>query len=359
MNSFTDKIHYPADGQLPHRGTAIEVAPGVKWVRMSLPFALDHINLWLLRDRIDGPHGAIEGWTVVDCCIAGADARSHWESIFANELDGLPVLRVMATHMHPDHIGLADWLCQRWNAMLWISATDYYTAVVASQGATAFNSETATDFYAAHGLADPDFLAHVRTRGSYYPTLVPSLPRHFRRLLDGDVLRIGDHAWHCISGYGHAPEHMALHCPGLNVLISGDMVLPRISTNVSVYASEPEADPLKLFLASLDRFRPLPESTLVLPSHGKPFQGLHARVQQLHAHHARHLTTVMEACEKEARSAADIMPLLFQRELDAHQTTFAIGEALAHLHALWHEGRLQRQRGPDGVYRFLALNPTN
>lgn len=357
MNSFTEQILYPAGDQLPPAGGTREVAPGVKWVRMPLPFALDHINLWLLRDRIDGAQGRVDGWTVVDCGIASDEARSHWERIFAQELDGLPILRVIVTHMHPDHIGLADWLCQRWNARLWISATDYCTAVVANQGSPAFSSETATEFYTAHGLNNAAFLAHVRSRGSYYPTLVPTLPRQFHRLLDGDDLDICGRTWHCISGYGHAPEHMALHCPELGVLISGDMVLPRISTNVSVYASEPEADPLKLFLVSLDRFCRLPKNTLVLPSHGKPFHGLHARIDQLHVHHARHLDTLMAACEKEALSAADAMPLLFQRELDAHQTTFAIGEALAHLHALWYGGRVKRLFNPDGVYRFFALNP--
>ena len=352
MNRSTAPLHHPLGDQLPPAGQTLDVAPGVKWVRMPLPFALDHINLWLLRDRIEGEHGPVEGWTVVDCCIASDAARGHWEHLFAHALDGLPILRVVVTHMHPDHIGLADWLCLRWNARLWISATDYYTAVVASQGTPAFSSETATDFYAAHGLNDPDFLAHVRSRGSYYPTLVPSLPRQFHRLLDSDVLRIGGRAWHCIAGHGHAPEHMALHCPELDVLISGDMVLPRISTNVSVYASEPEADPLRLFLASLDRMRVLPQGTLVLPSHGKPFQGLQARIDQLHAHHAQHLATVRDACAQQPRSARDIMPLLFQRRLDAHQTTFALGEALAHLHALWHRGALRRQVESDGVFRF-------
>lgn len=352
MNSFPDPFLYVAGDRLPLPGTAMELAPGVKWVRMPLPFALDHINLWLLRDSIEGEQGPVGGWTVVDCCIASAEARALWENIFARELEGLPVLRVVATHMHPDHIGLADWLCERWNARLWVSATDYYSALVASQGSSAFSSEMAADFYLAHGLNDPAFLAHVRLRGSYYTSLVPSLPRQFRRLLDGDVLRIGGHAWRCMGGYGHAPEHMALHCSELGVLVSGDMVLPRISTNVSVYASEPEADPLKLFLASLERMRSLPEDTLVLPSHGKPFRGLHARIEQLQAHHAKHLATVMAACGKGPQSARDILPLLFERPLDAHQTTFAIGEALAHLHALWHEGMLRRQRSSDGVYRF-------
>jgi glyoxylase-like metal-dependent hydrolase (beta-lactamase superfamily II) len=161
----------------------------------------------------------------------------------------------------------------------------------------------------------------------------------------------GRHAWQCLAGYGHAPEHIALYSPALNVLIAGDMLLPRISTNVSVDHLEPEANPLALFLASLERMRALPADTLVLPSHGKPFRGLHARIDQLQQHHADRLAEVLAACAMEPRTAADLLPVLFRRSLDVHQTTFAMGESIAHLNALWHEGRLQRQRD-QGVYRF-------
>jgi glyoxylase-like metal-dependent hydrolase (beta-lactamase superfamily II) len=137
-------------------------------------------------------------------------------------------------------------------------------------------------------------------------------------------------------------------------LISGDMILPRISTNVSVYDMEPEADALALFLESIDRYLPLPADTLTLPSHGKPFRGLHTRITQLHDHHRDRLAEVMQACLEKPCSAADILPIMFKRELDLHQTTFAMGEALAHLHLLWFEGKLQRQLAPDGVYRFSA-----
>ena len=184
--------------------------------------------------------------------------------------------------------------------------------------------------------------------------MVPDVPRSFRRLMDGLTLRIGDHDWQCISGYGHAPEHIALYCAELQVLISGDMVLPRISTNVSVYDMEPEADSLKLFLQSLHRYDDLPADTLVLPSHGKPFTGLHERLDQLHLHHHERLAEVREACQQRPSSAADILPVMFKRPLDLHQTTFALGEVIAHLNTLWYRGELRRELGADGVYRFSA-----
>jgi glyoxylase-like metal-dependent hydrolase (beta-lactamase superfamily II) len=172
--------------------------------------------------------------------------------------------------------------------------------------------------------------------------------------MDNLTVQIGGRGWRCISGFGHAPEHIALYCDEIQTLISGDMVLPRISTNVSVYDSEPEADSLKLFLDSIDKFLPLPAETLVLPSHGKPFTGMHERVQQLHDHHRDRLAEVMQACAKAPCSAMDIIPVLFTRALDLHQITFAMGEAVAHLHRLWFGGQLQRSRGADGVYRFQA-----
>jgi glyoxylase-like metal-dependent hydrolase (beta-lactamase superfamily II) len=353
MNLLERELQYPLGDTLPAPGATLELAPGVRWIRMSLPFALDHINLWLLRDRLDGR----DGWTVVDCCISRDEAKAQWEEIFSTQLQRLPILRVIVTHMHPDHIGLASWLCERWSTpehecRLWISATDYNAARLASQSTTAFGGEGAANFFASHGLVDPESIDKIRGRANYYPNLVPALPPRYRRMQEGDVVSIGGHGWRCISGFGHAPEHISLYCEALKVLISGDMMLPRISTNVSVYEIEPESNALAQFLSSIDKFRGLPPDTLVLPSHGKPFRGLHARIRQLHDHHRDRLAEVMEACGEKACSAADVLPVLFKRKLDLHQTTFAMGESVAHLHALWHEGKLRRSKDKEGVWRF-------
>jgi glyoxylase-like metal-dependent hydrolase (beta-lactamase superfamily II) len=350
MNALELQLHYPYGDTLPASGAAMDVAPGVRWIRMALPFALDHINLWLLRDEIDGR----AGWSVVDCCITRDEAKAQWEQIFASQLEGLPILRVIVTHMHPDHIGLAHWLCERWNAPLWISATDYNAARLGSQSTTGFGGEGAARFFAAHGLTDPDSVEKIRGRANYYPSMVPAVPRSFHRMMEGDTLRIGGRGWECISGYGHAPEHIALYCADTHTLISGDMMLPRISTNVSVYDVEPESNPLKQFLNSIDKFRRLPEDTLTLPSHGKPFTGLHTRIGQLHDHHRDRLAELQEACAQAPQSAADVLPLLFKRKLDLHQTTFAMGESVAHLHMLWFAGKLRRLLSADGIYRFAA-----
>jgi glyoxylase-like metal-dependent hydrolase (beta-lactamase superfamily II) len=350
-NPGESALHYPLGDRLPALGETIEVAPSIRWLRMGLPFALDHINLWLLRDEdADGR----AGWAIVDCGIANDATRAAWDQVFASGLDGLPVLRVIVTHMHPDHIGLADWLCQRHGCRLWISATDWNAARLASQSTTSFGGENAARFFASHGLVDPAALNAVRERRNYYASMVPSVPGAYRRLMDGQTLRIGNHDWQAISGYGHAPEHMALHSASLGVLISGDMVLPRISTNVSVIDLEPEADPLPLYLQSIRRFLALPVDTLVLPSHGKPFTGLHTRIHQLDTHHDERLADALIACREQPMSAAALLPVLFRRSLDLHQTTFAMGESLAHLHALQSRGDVRALCGEDGVWRFAA-----
>ncbi|MDP1535080.1 MAG: MBL fold metallo-hydrolase, partial [Rubrivivax sp.] len=227
-----------------------------------------------------------------------------------------------------------------------------------STATTGFGGDSAARFFARHGLTDPEALAKVRARSNYYASMVPQVPARFRRLMDGMRLHIGGRDWTCISGYGHAPEHIALYCDdltgvaGAGVLISGDMVLPRISTNVSVIDIEPEADPLPLYLASIERLRARPASTLVLPSHGKPFTGLHERIDQLQSHHTERFADVLEAALDGPKSAADLLPVLFRRPLDLHQTTFAMGESIAHLHALASRGRLVPVAGDDGVLRF-------
>lgn len=349
MNPDEHQLQYPWGDHQPEPGVATEVAPGVKWIRMPLPFALDHINLWLLRDEIDGR----QGWTIVDCGISRDEVRTLWEQVFATALDGLPVLRVIVTHMHPDHAGLAHWLCERWQAPLWMSMTDYMVAVLWSSRATGAgpNGEAAVLHFARHGLTDPEAQEQIRRRAGYYPDLVPAMPTSYVRLMHGDDVKIGGRDWRVIVGYGHAPEHVSLFCPDLQVLISGDMVLPRISTNVSVFAYEPESDPLQLYLRSLDGYCDLPADTLVLPSHGRPFKGLHQRIAQQHQHHADRLAEVLQAC-RTPQSTADIVPVLFKRKLDLHQLTFAMGEALAHLHTLYFEGKLTRQTGDDGIVRF-------
>ncbi|GAA5232409.1 MBL fold metallo-hydrolase [Verticiella sediminum] len=354
MNPLEQQLDYPLGDTQPEAGHVFDVAPGIRWVRMPLPFVLDHVNLWLLRDCVDGR----EGWTVVDCGISRDEVKAHWEHVFAHGMDGLPIVRVLVTHMHPDHVGLADWLCERFEAPLAMTLTDYTTARLFSQASVqggATGGENAAQFFRRHGMLDEGALQQLRERRKYYNNLVPSVPPSFDRIVDNQMIEIGGKQWQIIIGEGHAPEHASLYCAQEKIFIAGDMVLPRISTNVSVNDMEPNADPLRLYLTSLDKYTFMPEDTLVLPSHGRPFLGLHTRIQQQRDHHAARLDEVRTACAERAMSAADVVPIMFHRKLDLHQLTFALGEALAHLHMLYFQGVLRRFLDDQNVIRFETV----
>jgi len=332
----------------PPAGAVLEVAPGVRWLRMALPFALDHINLWLLDDG--------EGVVIIDCGIANDATRAAWQKIFAEVIGDRPVKRLIVTHYHPDHSGLAAWLIERFGCELWMTQGEYLSAHAVYDDGAGYSPEASLAFFKANGLGS-EHDTNLATRGNFYRNSVLRPPRGYRRMLDGDLLDIGGNEWKVIVGYGHAPEHVSLYCAALGVCISGDMLLPKISTNVSVWTAEPQGDPLRLFLSSIRRYRELPRDTLILPSHGLPFRGAHVRVDALEQHHAERLGELERAILASERplAAADLLETLFRRKLDTHQTTFAMGEAVAHLHFLLHAGRIVRVLGDDGVVRYAGL----
>ncbi|MEP7180900.1 MAG: MBL fold metallo-hydrolase [Betaproteobacteria bacterium] len=335
---------YPFAGP-PAPGEVVEAAPRVKWLRMPLPFALDHINLWLLDDD--------DGWTLVDCGYGDAPTRTLWERHFAASLGGRPIRRIIATHAHPDHVGNAAWLAARFGAPVAMTHAEYLTAHATAGQHSGYTVDATVSMFRRHGMAD-DHVAALERRGNRYRNGVPELPETFDRLLDGDVRHAAGAQWRIVEGHGHSPEHASLYAPDKAVLISGDMLLPKISTNVSVWGVEPDADPLARFLDSLAAFEALPPDTLVLPSHGLPFRGIPVRVAQLRAHHADRLDelTAAAAAASAPVSAAELVPVLFRRELDLQQRFFAMGEAIAHLNHLWRGGRLDRRVAADGSIRF-------
>jgi len=338
-------LEFPfADAPAP--ATLRTVAPGVHWLRMPLPFALNHINLWLLEDS--------GGWTIVDTGLANEATRGLWDRVLAAMPGPGPVRRVLVTHFHPDHAGNAGWLCERFAAPLWITQGEYLTAHAVRAGAAGFVAEATLGLFRTHGL-DEARLGQLGTRGNQYRRLVGELPTQYRRIMDGESIAVGGRSWRVIAGFGHSPEHAALYCEELGIAISGDMLLPSISTHVGVWPTDPEGDPLGWFLRSIRRFLELPAECLVLPSHGLPFRGAHTRVAQLEEHHEARLAELLRACEEVPRSAADVLSLIFRRPLDTQQMFFAMGEAIAHLHTLERAGRLRRARGEDGVVRFALI----
>ena len=349
MNELT----YPYDAH-PEPGETIEVAEGVRWLTMPMGGSLNHINLYLLEDR--------DGWYVVDTGLATPRTWEIWREIFANELGGRPVKGVICTHMHPDHIGQAGAITERFRCPLYMTRAEYYQARAFSSGAGfgggAHSSWQGAQFYQRYGMPE-DYMARLgqmwRQRSTEGMTM-PEMPLGYRRIEDGDVLSIGDHDWRVVVGSGHSPEHACLHCKGLGILISGDQILPVITSNVSVHPTEPEANPLHLWMESHDKFLDTPADTLVLPAHNLPFRGVRERLRQLIGHHEDRLLAIEEHCVA-PRVANELLPVLFARRLDARQTMMALGEAIAHCHLLMHRNRLQRTLHEDGRYRFLSIDP--
>jgi glyoxylase-like metal-dependent hydrolase (beta-lactamase superfamily II) len=340
-------LDYPFAGP-PPPGEATEVAPGILWLRMPLPFALDHINLWLLRE--DG------AFTLADCGYGDAPTRALWERHFAATMNGAPLRQVIATHYHPDHLGNGAWLAARFGCPIAMTQAEYLTAHAVHGESATYALADSCALFRRHGMAD-DHVEALMGRGNRYRRGVPELPATFRRIIAGDRVDAGGRGWNVVPGFGHSPEHAALHAPDAQALISGDMLLPKISTNVAVWPAEPDGDPLARFLRSLDAFEDLPAETLVQPSHGLPFRGIAFRVAQLRAHHAARLAE-LEAFVADAdapRAAVDALPVLFRRPLDLQQRFFAMGEAIAHLNHLWHEGRLTRSVASDGAIRFAHV----
>jgi glyoxylase-like metal-dependent hydrolase (beta-lactamase superfamily II) len=342
LRTSDSELEFPWAERLPAAGSLLPVADGVHWVRMPLPLALDHISLWVLDDD--------DGVTLVDCGFSSDATRECWDALHAGPLAGRPVRRLIVTHFHPDHLGLAWWLGERWGVQPWMAAAEWEWAQRVWHRVPGHNRADALELFRRHGSGE-DFLAEGGKRYDLYRRGVAALPAGYRPIADGEPIGIGGREWRVIVGHGHSPEHCALHCASLGVLISGDMVLPRITTNVSVWPNDPEADPLGRFLASLARYRELPADTLVLPSHGRVFRGLRARIDQLADHHAERLDELEHALGTPC-TAAQLLPVLFRRALDTEATAFAMGEAIAHLNHLWALGRAHRIEATDGRLRF-------
>jgi len=335
-------IVYPYGETLPDPGTAMELAPGVRWIRMPLPYALNHINLWLLEDG--------EGkWCAVDTGMDMGDVKLHWQQLIAH----YPLSRQIVTHYHPDHLGLSAWLEEQTGAGLSMTHGEYLTAQAFANEIGNYSPQATAALFRRHGLAT-DRLAALEQRGNAYRRAVPAIPLSYTVLRENEQVRIGAHDWRVIIGHGHCPEHAALYCETLGILIGGDMMLPSISTNVAVFAPNPDEDSLSDFLTSIRRFNDLPEDTLALPSHGRPFRGIHSRVAALEKHHADRCADLVAACRQQPHTAASLLPILFQRDItDPHQTFFAMSEAIAHLNHLQQRDQLQRS-DEDGVLHYRA-----
>jgi glyoxylase-like metal-dependent hydrolase (beta-lactamase superfamily II) len=337
-------LTYPLGRREPELGELIAIADGVGWARLPIPGSLRHINVWLLDDEA--------GVALVDTGLDIPPCREAWDALFEGPLAGRPVTRVICTHFHPDHLGLAGWLTERFGVPLWMTRGEWLFGRMLSADIRDAPPREAVAYWRAAGWDEARIHAEAKKGWGRFASVVSPIPVSYVRMEEGDRLRVGAREWRILIGSGHCPEHACLIDDEAGLMIAGDQVLPRITSNVSLGLSEPEADPLGEWLASIGKLKGLPDSLLVLPSHGEPFTGLHARLDAL-AHGHRDRLDALHARLDEPRRAVDCFGTLFARQIEDGMYGLATGEALAHLRRLEVEGRAVRETS-DGVHWYRA-----
>lgn len=330
----------------PESGRLIEVAPGVRWFRLPLPYRLDHVNIYLIE--------GFGGWTVLDTGLGTDDCRGGWEAILSGPMVRQRLRSMIVTHFHPDHVGLAGWLAKRFDLPLSMPRPEYLYSLALQYAPGDLGADMHRPFYRRHGLSEQVTEA-VLGRGHEYLRRTTGVPTTYHRIQHGDLLNVGASEFRVLTGGGHALEQAMLYRPEERLFFAADQVIARISPNVSVHAMEPDLDALGIYLRSLSLLRSsISPDVLVLPGHGLPFYGLHDRIDELIDHHEQRCNAIATACQRQPLSVAEIVPRIFHRELDEHQTGFAFGEVLAHVNHMLGRGQLQLTPSADGIERYRS-----
>ncbi len=340
--SAREKMTFP--WREPEFGKLVQVADNIYWLSTPLPFRLRAINSYLIEEE--------DGWTVIDCGFASDTVREHWKRIWQDHFKGKPLSRVIVTHFHPDHMGNAAWFHEVWGVRPQMAETEWAFANLAVKALNTDDVGRRIALYRSHGASE-ELVEQFLTGSSRYTVGCPSIPATYTRLREGDVIVMNGTEWQVLIGHGHSPEHVCLYSDELAIMIAGDQILPEITPNISAWHFEPDANPLKDFMGTIGRFRPLlREDTLILPAHRRPFQGARRRFDELEHHHHLRLEKIIAATGPAGITSAALMPLIFPGNLDGHQIGFGMHEALAHLNFLMHEGKMIRKLGADGVVRY-------
>jgi glyoxylase-like metal-dependent hydrolase (beta-lactamase superfamily II) len=343
-HSLAESLRYPWETP-PGPDQVIEVAPGVLWVRLKLPFQLNHVNIYLLADG--------DGWAMVDSGFGNEETIAAWTALFEGPLAHVNITRLIVTHSHPDHVGLAGWIIERFGCPLYMSQVEYLQSVYHQNRGTEDRKMAQRLFFRRHGM-DENLTDMLLGRGQEYLKRVSVLPASYRRISHGDEISIGTRRFKVITGGGHALDQVMLYCAADKLFLSADQVLSKISPNVSVWAVEPDQNSLGEYLASLASLTTtLPYDVLVLPGHGVPFYGLKTRIKQLADHHEERCGLIAAACQQTSKTSSELVPVVFhKRPLDPHQMGFAAGELIAHVNYMLVEGRLTVEPHTDGLLRF-------
>lgn len=341
MDAMVSKIRYPHETP-PAEGKAIEVAEGILWMRLPLPMRLDHVNIYALREG--------DGWTVIDTGFASKHARKVWKMLMAGPLEGRPIHRVIVTHHHPDHIGLAGWLQTDFGAELWTTRTAWFFARMLTLDVDEVHKPESLLHYRAGGMNSEVYEKRRKERPFNFADIVAPLPLGFKRIKQDDVIEIGGRTWDVHMGNGHAPEHATFWCRDEPLVIAGDQIIASISPNIGVYATEPDADPLSEWLEACERLSKLAvKDHFVLPGHKLPFTGLPARMRQLIDNHHGALARLTEHL-KTPCTAAECFTVLFKRPIGDGEYGLALVESMAHLNHLHQQGLITRTRRDDDAW---------
>ena len=334
--------------EAPAPGSATEVADGVFWLRFSLPMkGLDHINLWAIKDG--------DGWVVVDTGIADKASKKIWENHFKDLMGGRPIDRVICTHLHPDHTGLAGWLCRKFGAPLIMTRGEYFLCRLMAADTGKVAPKEGIKFYQKAGFTEQQIELYKERFGGFGKAISP-MPNSYDRIVEGEVGMIGGREWKIIIGSGHSPEHACIWCPELNICLTGDQLLPNISSNVSVWPTEPEANPLQDWIDSCHKLRDvLPEDVLICPAHGIPFRGAHRRLGKLIDHHEKALDRLEDFCDSPMLST-QVYSVLFRRSINDSNRSLAVGESIAHLNCLKARGRVKRRLNDAGQFTYERVD---
>ena len=335
-------LDYPIT-TIPEAGSYTEVEQGIYWLRLPLPFELSHINVWLLDDG--------DGWTLVDAGVSMPATTAAWDELYRSDLGAKPLKRIIVTHHHPDHFGLARWHCDRFGIDLYGSEPAINRATRLLLHADEFDVESKEAFFRANGATEPERITRFIS-GHTYRRIVSGMPDRIHVIDPGAEIQIGNRNWKSIISYGHAEGHLSLYCAEAGILIAGDQVLPTITSNISLFEEDPDLDPLQQYFDSMADFRELPEATLVLPSHGEIFRGLHARVAEIEAAHMDRSAKVYGFCD-EPISVSGVAARLFPKQLDEINSCLAFGETFSHLRYLEKQHRLKRETA-NGLFLYQA-----
>lgn len=326
----------------PAFGSEVTLAPGLLWVRLPLPFRLNHVNIWLLEEP--------DGWTAIDTGASTEDAMEIWEALATGPMRGKPIRRLLATHGHTDHIGLASWLVDRYECPFVATQVEWMSPQLRRQESFEEIRPEISRFLSSHGCDDEQVRLYKEERSRIRALQLP-MPQAYERIRDGDQITFGGRSWRVITAGGHAAEHASFYCAADNILIVGDQILSKITPMIGVFANEPNGNPLSEYLTSFQPFEALPADVLVLPSHGLPYRGLHRRIVELVDHHHMRLADLERLMDR-PKNATELTAGLFARAVAEGQGRLALAETLAHIHFLLGVGRIERVRAGNGEWHF-------